>query len=304
MRTRPHTDSAMERADRLARALHEGLPVTERRLDLAGVSTSVLEGGDGPPVVLLHGVGMFAEMWGGVIPHLVASHRIVAPDLPGQGRSEVRAGTRLDAPSMVAWLGELIAQTCSEPPTLVGASLGGSIAAHFGVEHSDRISRIVLVASGSLGLFRPAAPGALFALARYMRRPTASAFDRFFRYALHDPEHVSPQTGESLARWRPYHIDRTKQPSVRKANAQLLRRIGMRRIPAERLGRITVPVALIWGRNDRIMRFRIAERASARFGWPLYPIDNCGHFTYEQFGAFLEAFRAAMGKGSRSPGRG
>jgi pimeloyl-ACP methyl ester carboxylesterase len=40
-----------------------GAPVTERRLDLAGVSTAVLEGGDGPPVVLLHGQGGWAGMW-------------------------------------------------------------------------------------------------------------------------------------------------------------------------------------------------------------------------------------------------
>jgi pimeloyl-ACP methyl ester carboxylesterase len=70
MTTRPATDSSVARADQLARALHAGLPVSERRLDLAGVSTCLLEGGQGPPVVLLHGLGMFAEMWAGVIPHL------------------------------------------------------------------------------------------------------------------------------------------------------------------------------------------------------------------------------------------
>jgi pimeloyl-ACP methyl ester carboxylesterase len=47
--------------DALAQLL-EGVPVTERRLDLAGVSTQSLEGGDGPPIVLLHGLGG----WGGV----------------------------------------------------------------------------------------------------------------------------------------------------------------------------------------------------------------------------------------------
>jgi hypothetical protein len=45
-----------------------GMPVTERRLRLAGVSTAVLEGGDGPPVVLLHGMGEFAAVWMRVIP--------------------------------------------------------------------------------------------------------------------------------------------------------------------------------------------------------------------------------------------
>ena len=61
--------------------LLKDLPVTERRLDLTGVSTSLLEGGEGPPLVLLHGQGGFAAMWGRVIPHLVQSYHVVAPDL-------------------------------------------------------------------------------------------------------------------------------------------------------------------------------------------------------------------------------
>ena len=138
--------------------LLKDLPVTERQLDLAGVSTSLLEGGEGPPLVLLHGQGGFAAMWGRVILHLTGSQRVVPPDLPGLGHSEVRAGT-LDAPAMVAWLGELIEQTCAEPPILVGYSLGESFAAHFAIEHGDRLRGIVLVDSGSLGPFRPA-PGA------------------------------------------------------------------------------------------------------------------------------------------------
>jgi pimeloyl-ACP methyl ester carboxylesterase len=233
MTTRPATDSSMAPADRLARALHAGLPVSERRLDLAGVSTCLLEGGEGPPVVLLHGLGMFAEMWAGAIPYLVTSHRVVAPDLPGHGRSEVPAGTRLDAPAMVAWLGELITQTCSEPPILVGASLGGSLAAHFGIDHGDRVRRIVLVASGSLGPFRPT-PGALLALLRYLARPSPAGFDRFFRQVLHDPDRVLPAMGEWWPALRAYHIDRARQPSLRRANRELLWRIGMRQIGSGR----------------------------------------------------------------------
>ena len=104
--------------------LLEGVPVTERRLDLAGVSTSLLEGGEGPAIVLLHGQGGFRALGAGD-PAPRGSHRVLAPDLPGLGQSEVGAG-RLDAPGLVAWLGDLIAQTCPEPPTVVGISLGGS----------------------------------------------------------------------------------------------------------------------------------------------------------------------------------
>src|SRR5919198_913512 len=64
-----------------------GLPIEERRLDLAGVSTAVLEGGDGPPLVLLHEPGSFAAHWLRVIPELVKARRVIAPDLPGHGAS-------------------------------------------------------------------------------------------------------------------------------------------------------------------------------------------------------------------------
>ena len=283
---RPAGDNARER-------LLAEIPVTERRLDLAGVSTAVLEGGEGPPIVLLHGQAGFAEMWSWVIPHLVGSHRIVAPDLPGLGRSEVRSG-RLDSPRVVAWLGELIEQTCAEPPTLVGISLGGSFAAHFAIEHGDRLRGIVLVDSGSLGPFRPA-PGVLFALVRYVRRPSAATFDRFFRQAFFDPERVRAEGGERWAALEAYHVDRATQPNVHRANRQLLRRIGVRQIPPDQLRKIDVPVALIWGRNDPIMRFRIAEKANAQFGWPLYPIDDCGHVPIaERPDAFLKALNAAI----------
>src|SRR5213592_267914 len=101
----PAGDDARER-------LLAGMPVTERWLQLAGVSTAVLEGGDGPPVVLLHEQGEFAARWTRVIPELVNTHRVVAPDLPGHGSSEVADGA-LDADRMIAWLGELIERTCT-----------------------------------------------------------------------------------------------------------------------------------------------------------------------------------------------
>lgn len=295
MEARQELDGAYGRSGRMEMRdrLLKDLSVTERRLVLAGVSTSLLEGGDGPPIVLLHGQGGFAEMWTSVLPHLVGCNRVVAPDLPGLGQSEVRAG-RLDTPRVVAWLSDLIAQTCTEPPTLVGHSLGGSFAVHFAIEHGDRLRRIGLVDSGSLGRFRPAA-GVLFALVRYMRHPSVVTHDRFLRQVFVDPERVRAELGDRWAAFGAYHIDRTSQPSVGAANRQLLRRIGVRRIPHDQLRKINVPVALIWGRNDPVMRFRIAEKISAQFGWPLYPIDDCGHVPpVERPEAFVDALHAAI----------
>lgn len=269
------------------------LPATERLLDVAGTSTSLLEGGDGHALVLLHGQGGFAAMWGLVFPSLVEHHRVVAPDLPGLGESE--AGSEgLDTAAVLAWLGDLIDQTCSEPPTLVGHSLGGSIAARFALEHGDRVSRVVLVDSGSLGRFRPK-PGVILALARFSARPGPATHERFLRRVFVDPWRLREGWGERWEAFEAYHIDRAADPSVGAANRQLLRRLGVRRIPTDQLRGIEAPVALIWGRKDQIMSFAIAEWASAEFDWPLYPIHDCGHVPQaERPEVFLGALETAL----------
>jgi pimeloyl-ACP methyl ester carboxylesterase len=93
------THVALQGRDRLL----EGLPVVERRLDLAGISTPILEGGQGPPLVLLHGPGEHALKWLRVLPDLVRRHRVVAPDLPGHGASTVTHGTLVRSAWSAGW---------------------------------------------------------------------------------------------------------------------------------------------------------------------------------------------------------
>jgi len=275
------------------RRLLAGAPVTERRLDLAGVSTAVLEGGDGPPVVLLHGQGGWSGMWLPVVGELVATHRVVAPDLPGLGASQVPGGPP-DAAGVLAWLGELIQRTCPSPPALVGASLGASIAARFVIAHPDRVSRLVLVDAGSLGRFRPA-PGVVLAMIRFIARPNERTHRGFLRQVAVDPARVRALMGDRWEVSQAYNLDRARTPSVRAANRRLLRELGTKPIPPQELARIAVPTSLIWGRHDRVMRLRIAERASARYGWPLHVVEDAGHFTLEQPEASLAALRVALG---------
>ncbi len=97
------------------RRLLAGLPVREHQLRLGGIATVVLEGGDGSPLFLLHGPGGNATHWMRVIPELVTTHRVIAPDLPDQGESVVAEGL-LDGARVLAWLAELIERTCASPP--------------------------------------------------------------------------------------------------------------------------------------------------------------------------------------------
>ena len=174
-----------------------GLPVTERRMHIHGVSTAVLEGGDGPPVVLLHGPGGYAAHWMRVIPGLVATHRVVAPDLPGHGASEVSDGL-LDAERVLAWLGELIEHSCMSPPALVGQLLGGAIAARFALKRAGRVSRLVLIDTFGLAPFDPA-PEFGFAINDYFAQPTGHTHERLWRHCAFDLDVLRRRMGAALA---------------------------------------------------------------------------------------------------------
>jgi pimeloyl-ACP methyl ester carboxylesterase len=269
-----------------------GAPVTERRVELAGVSTALLESGEGPPVMLLHGQGGWSGMWLPVIGDLRTTHRVIAPDLPGLGGSELPDGPP-DAARVLAWLDALVRHTCPAPPALVGASLGASIAARFAIAHPDRVSRLVLADAGSLGRFRPA-PGVMLALVRFLARPSERTQEGFLRQVAVDPGRVRAMMGERWEASQAYNLDRARTPSVRAANRRMLRELGTKAIPSGELARIAVPTTLIWGRQDRVMRLRIAEAASARYGWPLHVIEDAGHFAVEQPEAFRRALRAAL----------
>ncbi|RPF39272.1 alpha/beta fold hydrolase [Streptomyces sp. TLI_185] len=289
--TRPEQSSGQQARDLLLAAM----PLTERQLQLATVSTAVLEGGDGPPVVLLHGHGEFAAVWIRVIPDLVKTHRVIVPDLPGHGASLVRDG-RLDTQRVLAWLDELIDQTCqARPPVLVGHLLGGAIAARYAVHHSDRLAHLILVDTLGLGLFRPA-PSFAVPMMGFVARPTPKSRDRLFNRCFLDMDQVGEQTGEQ---WQPlldYALDRARTPSVQAALRRLIPRVAMPAIPAGDLTRITVPTDLIHGRHDLQVRLRTAQAASVRYGWPLHVIEDCRDDpAAEQPELFLDALRTAMG---------
>jgi pimeloyl-ACP methyl ester carboxylesterase len=270
-----------------------GLPVAERRLELAGASTSVLEGGDGPPLVLLHGPGEFAAKWLRVIPSLASTHRVIAPDLPGHGSSPVTSG-RLDAERVLRWLGELIERTCASPPALVGHVLGGAIAARFAAAGGTPLSHLVLVDSLGLAPFRPAPVFAL-GLIRFSVRPNERSYERFMRSCSLDLDALRDELGE---RWEPfeaYNLDRARTPSVKAAVRALMRRVGLPVISPAELERIAAPTDLIWGRHDIANRLRIAEAASFRYGWPLHVIEHAADDPpRDQPEAFLAALRAAL----------
>jgi pimeloyl-ACP methyl ester carboxylesterase len=264
------------------------IPLVERKLDLAGVRTAVLEGGDGSPVLLLHGPGEYAAKWIRVIPDLAKSHRVVAPDLPGHGNSVVPGGA-IVADQVLDWLGALVEHTCPTPPVLIGQILGGAIAARFAARDLDRLSRLVLVDTFGLAPFRPA-PEFGQALTTFLSGPDEETHDGLWRYCAFDLNRLQRQMGESWDLIKAYNLDRARASPLHATQQSLMEQFGMPAISPAELERIAVPMTLIWGRHDLATPLSVAEAASKRYGWQLRVIEDAADDPpIEQPEPFLEA---------------
>jgi pimeloyl-ACP methyl ester carboxylesterase len=275
-----------------------GVPVTERRVQVAGVSTAVLEGGHGPPLVLLHGgIECGGAIWAPAISRLAEGHSLVVPDLPGLGESEPVA--RQDAGAFSEWFAELLRQTCAEKPALIAHSLAGHLAARFAADHGDLLRRLVIYAGSGIGPYR--LPLRLMVIAtRFSVRPTERNAERFDRFAVLDLDRIREQDPEWWDAFSGYTRSRAVVPHVKRTMRQLIKTC-TKQVPDADLRRIAVPTALVWGRRDRMVPLSLGEGASARLGWPLHVVDDAAHVPHvEQPEEFLRALDAAL-TGSLAP---
>lgn len=107
-------------------------------------------GKDGPPLVLIHGVGNQAGSWVKVAGDLALTRKLIVPDLAGHGESGPTEG-RLALTDMVAGLGAVLdAEQTGADLVLVGNSMGGWVAMRYALAHPERVSRLVLVDSSGI----------------------------------------------------------------------------------------------------------------------------------------------------------
>ena len=268
------------------------LPVRERRFTLNGVVTSVLEGGTGAPVILLHGPGGYGVSWMRVIPALASTNRVIAPDLPGHGNSEFFGGA-LTHVLVAAWLDDLIECTCSQPPVLVGHTLGGAVAARFAAQTDRKLAALVLVDTLGLTAFQPA-PAFGAALHSFLSDPNETTHEGLWSQCVFDLASMTQRIGEPWEWLKDADLEgiRTRGTSALMA---WMEQFGAPAIPEEVLRRIRAHTTLIWGREDRATPLSVAEAAATRFGWRLDVIDGAADDpTIEQPDAFVSALRRAL----------
>jgi 2-hydroxymuconate-semialdehyde hydrolase len=269
------------------RRLLAGLPVTERKVAVAGCSTNVLEGGAGRPLVLLHGgIECGGAYWAPVVARLAARHRLVVPDLPGLGESEPMAD--LDAKAFAKWFGALLRSTCPEEPTVIAHSLLGTHAARYAAADGGSIRRLVVYGAPGIGRYRMPV-GLRIVAVRFGLRPTERNEERFERWAFYDLDGARSRDDGWLDAFAAYSRSRATVPHVKRTMRRLIRDC-TREIPEPELRRIATPTTLIWGRHDRFVPLELAERTSERLGWPLTVIEAAGHVPHvERPDDFLEA---------------
>src|SRR5215210_1407626 len=121
-----------------------------RRIDVYGRAVNVMDtGGEKPPLLFVHGLGGRWQNWLLNIPPFMESHRVVAPDLPGFGDSEMPA-EEISIRAYAKVLDGLCEQLGIECPVLVGNSMGGFVGAEMALQFPTRVERLVLVAAAGL----------------------------------------------------------------------------------------------------------------------------------------------------------
>jgi pimeloyl-ACP methyl ester carboxylesterase len=142
---------------------------TPTEIELHGHRVCFRLRGQGPLVVLIHGITGRSDQWEPAIEHLAAEHTVLAPDLLGHGESAKPRGD-YSLGAYASAVRDTMVALGHDRGTIVGHSLGGGIAMQFAYQFPERCERLVLVSSGGLGrevhlLLRAAAlPGADYVL--------------------------------------------------------------------------------------------------------------------------------------------
>jgi pimeloyl-ACP methyl ester carboxylesterase len=253
-----------------------------RRRDVTlggGVRLAVFETGpaDGPPVVLLHGIGHWTQAaWDVLAPHL-AGYRAIAIDLPGFGDS-AKPDAPYDLPFFARVVAELADAMGLERFALAGNSLGGMIAAEVAGEHPKRVAALLLIAPAGF-LRTPGLVVRIFGLAPLMQRlslrPPRGLVRRVVQLAVSDPSVLSEAVLE-----RAYEL--SGDPQISRAFGRVYWNhrsavFDMRALHA-RFARYAGPVAILWGTRDNYLP--IAGLQRARLVYPAASVtvlEGCGH---------------------------
>lgn len=242
-----------------------------------GVRTRYFVGGQGPPLVVVHGLGGAAVNFTLLAPLLARRHRVLIPDLPGHGKTEPleRADDLTAYADHVAALAELEGMF---PAPLIGYSMGGVIALRLAVSRPKSVTALALVAAAGIvsvsrraeiwlavtGALRPAQIMTRFR-GTFARRPRLRWLP-FGLWGAVDPPALAPEGVLGFLEGPSQHTD------VGMAGRALLRDD-----PRPDLDHVRCPVLLLWGSRDRLVPLVDGFEYARRLRAPIRTLPAAGH---------------------------
>jgi pimeloyl-ACP methyl ester carboxylesterase len=257
-------------------------------------TTRILEAGDGPAVIFVHGLGARADRWRTTIERIGAlGFRAIALDLPGHGFASKEPEAPATVPSIATYLLAVMDALEIETAVLVGTSLGAHIVAHAATQAPRRILALALV--GALGVV-PIAQSVAETIRSNVRISERDKFSGKLNFVFHDPAMVTqklideewrmntaPGAIAAFTRLGDYLVDGISADYV----AEPLRAL----YPSTRL-------LLIWGTEDKAVPLSVGQACAEALDTPLVTIDNANHVPYleqpEAFDAALAPFLRAV----------
>ena len=274
--------------------------VEPRFESVAGRRVRFVRKGSGPAIVLVHGFASSLYTWKDVLPVLARDHDVVALDLPGFGQSDCPPDLSSDEYPRVV-LG-LLDRLGISRATLVGNSLGGSVAVAVAAERPALVRRLVLVDAAGFNLQEKKRPWVVRVVGA---APVSAVLDRLpVRRLLVELSLRQVFFDDTLV--TSARVDEYLEPVLRAGAPQTIRSLLASRslhpdAMQSLLSKVTAPALILWGREDHWIPVGDAERFAAALGGArVVVLDHCGHMPQEEqpaevarlIGAFLGEAKA------------
>lgn len=245
-------------ANHIAREAEALVPADGRFLDVAGARLHYVDAGQGPTIVMVHGLGgQLRNFSYAMLERLTTEYRVILVDRPGSGYSTADPGTTPGLIAQGAMIAALIEALHLDRPLVVGHSMGGAVALALALDHPALVRGIALIApltqmqdtvpDSFRGLARVPQSARLF-FAQTVGTPLSKLTARQTLDMVFAPE-IAPDDfgirGGGLLSQRP--------SAIATASAELFGANGDLRQMIPRYGDLRVPVSILFGRQDAIL---------------------------------------------------